>query len=415
MEIKNIEHLLHNVLIIQEKYDSLAEITGEHYNVFDILGKRSDELSHSLILSNLLNAKGKHGQKDLFLKLFIEVIKSGFIEDEDKILFLESFDTKTSKSETEKFAGKIDFESGGRIDILISQGNRNIIIENKIYARDQNLQLTRYYNFDKEAPIIYLTLDGKDPSIESKTNIQNGQEYICISYQKEIIFWIEKCIEKMANKPMIRETLNQYLNLLKVITNQSINHNMSVEIKELIKKDFKSATEIVNNYEKAKIEICDKIREEVKSELELRIGEKYIITDGGSKVFQKNSRIFLELKEHQNLGVFFGIEPFSGIGNKGSELFAGILDNKKNNKAFFKEYTSKGSWWVKKIKFKTFEDYQIDFNNPDFLSLLAKNQENQIQLARELADQINLYIDSQESYVLETCRQIKQKSNYSKI
>lgn len=410
MEIKNIEHLLHNVSVIKNKYDSLAEITGEHYNVFDILGKRSDELSHSLILSNLLNAKGKHGQKDLFLKLFIEIIKNGFTEDANKISFFKNFNTETSKANTEFFAGNINFENGGRIDIIISQANKNIIIENKIYAKDQDSQLVRYNNFDRYAPILYLTLDGRDASKKSKKNLQNRKEYLCISYQKEILIWIEKCIEKTANKPIIRETLNQYLNLIKTITNQSTNNNMSEEIKNLIKRDFKSASEIAKNYEVAKNDICNNVRDTVKLILESAIGSKYFITYANSLVSDKNSKIFLESKEFSKLDIFFGIEPFSGIGNKGSELFIGILDINQKNKKFFDKYSSKGSWWVEKVNFTSFEDYKIDFSNLDFLSLLAKNQDKQIQLAKELAHQIITYIHSQEEYVEKICKQIRQNS-----
>jgi hypothetical protein len=407
MDLKNIEHLLYNVSIIEQKYNSLAEITGEHYNVFDVLGKRNDELSHSLIISNLLNAKGKHGQKDLFLKLFIETIQTKFLSNISKQSFFQNFNTLASKAITEKFAGEVNDDEGGRIDIIINQGSNNIIIENKIYARDQNSQLLRYYNYDKNAPIIYLTLDGKDASENSKKGIENGQEYICISYENEIINWIEKCIEKVANKPVIRETLIQYLNLINSITNQSTNNTMSEEIKELIKRDFGSASEIVKNYNEAKNDICNKIRDTTKDILKLKLSHKYEITYADSLVSEKNSKIFLKLKDYKDIGVFFGIEPFSGNGNKRNELFLGILDIHKNNKAYFDKYFSKGSWWVEKLNFRPFEDYQIDFSNLDFLSLLAKNEDKQIELAKELADQIIKYINSQEKYVLEVCKKIK--------
>lgn len=409
MEIKNIEHLLHNVSIIEKKYDSLAEITGEHYNVFDILGKRSDELAHSSIISNLLNAKGKHGQKDLFLKLFIETIQPKFFPNIAKQSFFQDFNTFASKAITEKFAGEVNDDEGGRIDIIINQGSSNIIIENKIYAKDQKSQLLRYYNYDKNAPIIYLTLDGKDASENSKRNIENGQEYICISYENEIIIWIEKCIEKMANKSIIRETLNQYLNLIKTITNQSTNNNMSEEIKDLINRDFKSASEIAKNYEMAKNDICNNVRDTVKLILESEIGYKYFITYANSQISHKNSKIFLELKEFTNIGIFFGIEPFSGIGNKGSELFTGILDINQKNKQFFEKYSSKGSWWFEKITFTPFDDYKVDFSDVDFLSLLANNKNKQIELAENLATQTIAYINSQEQYLLRICKEITQK------
>ncbi|HJS00641.1 MAG TPA: PD-(D/E)XK nuclease family protein, partial [Flavobacterium sp.] len=351
---KNIEHLLYNVAIIEKKYDDLAEITGEHYNIFDILGKRSDELSHSSILSNLLNTKGKHGQKDLFLKLFIEIIKNGFITDEKKVQFFKDFKTETSKAETEKFTGKVDYiaEQGGRIDILVNNGNSNLIIENKVYAGDQPLQLVRYNEFDKNAPILYLTLDGKEPKDISKGNLKKGIDYCCISYQVEIANWIEQCIEKTANKPIIRETLNQYLNLIKSLTNQSTNNNMSEEIKDLIKRDFKSANEIVKNYEIAKNDICNNVRDTIKSILELEIGSKYSITYANSQVSDKNSKIFLELKNHTGLNIFFGVEPFSGKGGIGSELFLGILDIEQKNKLVFEKYDDfKKGWWVNTEKF----------------------------------------------------------------
>jgi hypothetical protein len=260
--MNNIKNLLQQVSIIQKKYDDLAEYSGEHYNVFDILGVRSDELSHSAILTNLLDAKGKHGQKDIFLKLFIETVKIGFENDESKMHLLNSFNIGYSKAEKEKFAGKVNYEAeqGGRIDIIINDGKNNIIIENKVYAGDQPLQLVRYNEYDKNAPILYLTLDGKEASENSKGNLRSGYEYVCISYQIEIVLWLEKCIKEMANKPIIRETLNQYLFLIKSLTNQSNNNKMSEEILNIILKDesnFQSTLEIIKYQDKIKIKLIE--------------------------------------------------------------------------------------------------------------------------------------------------------------
>ena len=55
----NLKNLLNQVSIIQKKYDDIAEYSGEHYNVFDILGVTANELSHSAIITNMLDAKGK--------------------------------------------------------------------------------------------------------------------------------------------------------------------------------------------------------------------------------------------------------------------------------------------------------------------------------------------------------------------
>ena len=53
--------------------EQLAQVTGEHFNIFKILGiARREVQTHSPILGELLNPNGCHGQKDLFLQLFFD-------------------------------------------------------------------------------------------------------------------------------------------------------------------------------------------------------------------------------------------------------------------------------------------------------------------------------------------------------
>lgn len=257
-----INNLLQQVSIIQKKYDDLAEYSGEHYNVFDILGVRSDELSHSSILTNLLDAKGKHGQKDIFLKLFIEQIHP-LLEKSRYSEHINSFDTEKASAKKEIHIGGVKLESaeGGRVDIVVSSGYKHLVIENKIYAGDQNQQLLRYDNHYKDDPIIYLTLNGDEPSEYSRGNLILGTDFICISYKVDITNWLEKCVKEMANKPIIRETLNQYLFLIKSLTNQSNNNKMSEEILKILMKDkdsFDSFVTLINSQNKLKAEILKK-------------------------------------------------------------------------------------------------------------------------------------------------------------
>lgn len=278
-ELKDITILLDQVDLIKSKYDDLAELTGENFNVFNILGIYSDELSHSAFIANLLNAKGRHGQKDTFLKLFIEKIRSTnkFNEETKQFDILRSFDTGSSHAVVEKHIGTVNYENaeGGRIDIVINDGRSNIIIENKIWAGDQHQQLLRYNNEDKNAPIIYLTLDGKEPSIHSKGHLENGKEFICVSYQNNIVNWLESCIKEMANKPVIKETLNQYLHLIKQLTNQTENSKMEKEIITIVTKNkenlkaFETIIESVNKVRKTIIE------EEFVNDILIRISEKH--------------------------------------------------------------------------------------------------------------------------------------------
>lgn len=264
MDIKQIENLLEKTEIIKKKYDDLAEYTGENFNVFNILRLDEKELMHSAFIANLLNVNGKHGQKDVFLKLFLnEIKKEGFIEESENKKRIEGFDTSKSSAKEEEYVGRVDYErgEGGRIDIVIKEGNNVIVIENKIGAGDQEVQLLRYNKFYPKAPIIYLTPFRDEPSDGSKGHLENNKDFICISYERHIVNWIENCIKEMANKPIIRETLNQYLHLVKQITNQTTNNKMEQELIQLIIKNKDAVKTLLDAHNSLKNEVINKVNE----------------------------------------------------------------------------------------------------------------------------------------------------------
>jgi len=190
----------------------------------------SEVKMHSVFLAELLNPWGNHGQKDIFLKLFV-----------DSFCFKQNvIDPESCKVAVEKHTAFInnDRSEGGRIDIIITdKTNNSIIIENKIYAGDQEKQLLRYYNFSNKADLFYLTLDGKDPSSHSKGELEKETHFQCLSYKQDIITWLEKCRKEVAVFPIIRESITQYINLIKYLTNQTLNDTMNEEVINLIIKD----------------------------------------------------------------------------------------------------------------------------------------------------------------------------------
>ena len=195
---------------------------GENYNLFSILNIERYELKHSALIANLLDPKGSHGCGDAFLRAFFEIaLKERAYPFEGCTL---------PDSDTEYYTGPIAGDTGGRIDILVKSSRYGLIIENKIYAGDQDKQLTRYDNYGKETfgadgyHLVYLTLYGCDASKES-TATKSAEEvgYLRLSYAEDILRWLEQCVRLADNKPLVRESLNQYIRTIKQLTYQDMN------------------------------------------------------------------------------------------------------------------------------------------------------------------------------------------------
>jgi hypothetical protein len=205
-----IEYFLDQISEINKRYNEIAKVTGENFNVFDVLDIGTQEQTHSNFIAMLLDPKGVHGNGNIFLKYFLETIGQ-----RENLKDISEFPIENIEVQTEYSIGQIDKDQkhGGRIDIVVSDNKNKIYIENKIYAQDQKNQLTRYKNNYPDVKIIYLTLDGKVPSDESAKNMRKD-EYICVSYKDHILEWLEKCKKESVDYPLLRETLQQYIALV---------------------------------------------------------------------------------------------------------------------------------------------------------------------------------------------------------
>lgn len=227
--MSSLNDLLLNVLNVHKRYVSTCDniLDKDVFNVFSVLRVEYKETRHSAFLAELLNPKGSHKMGDKFLRLFYQ--KLGFDDVTD-------------------FSGTVvsrEFATGnGYIDIYIKAENpaNSIIIENKIYADDQNGQLARYHTFDSLARLVYLTLDGHFASEQSlfyaKANCQlTEDDYYRISYKDFIIDWIEQCHALVTNNSYVKETLGQYIDLVKKITEHTLNQDEKMEIAKEVVKD----------------------------------------------------------------------------------------------------------------------------------------------------------------------------------
>lgn len=250
-------------------YEKHAELSGEKFNIFSIMGMESDEVrTHSAIIGELLNPKGSHSLSSKPLELFIKEV---FPFKEDFI-----FDYESSVCHKEVHIGTInqDKTEGGRIDLIVKDCNGvKLVIENKIYAPEQKNQLERYKNQYPNAEILYLTLDGDDAKSKGKLTI--NKDYFLCSYKESILNWIESCAKEAYDKPMVREVLNQYAFLIRELTNQTTNKKMSEKIAEIIENNYQESLEIYKNFENARRNIISSI-------FDNHLNEKTIVLEDNS-------------------------------------------------------------------------------------------------------------------------------------
>ena len=257
--MNDIINILNQVRIVSRKIKEQRKEKferGENYNIFNDLGFMSDEVHlHSMFLANLLNPKGSHGQRGKFLEAFLKMLQKSFPAISADCLEL---DTTIASVEVEKFIGRQTDSEGGRIDIYLSDGKHSIIIENKIYAGDQHHQMLRYWNYgmsqkgddtENSFVLIYLTLDGCSPSKESLGKDLKENDIVCLSYKNDIRGWLDRCVELASRTPLVRETINQYISTIDILTNNVMEDNK--ELLDILSKEenLDAVFDIINSKE----------------------------------------------------------------------------------------------------------------------------------------------------------------------
>lgn len=251
--------LLDNILKLVEedrKLQTQRIKDGDTFNVFSILGLQSYEVrTHSAFLGELLSPEGSHGCNDKLLSAFLKEIPS---------LSDFQFNTKQAEVTLEASIGATNktLTEGGRIDLLIKSGNKAIVIENKIYADDQPKQMKRYQNYCQQFDdyrLLYLNLDGTEPSEDSVAEMISGEDYHIISYAEDVIAWLESCKKICKERKLVLSSIIQYSNLIKELTNQ-MNDTTEKELMSLLssKNNMEKTAIILDRYQ----ELKDKFFEE---------------------------------------------------------------------------------------------------------------------------------------------------------
>ncbi|MRI62644.1 hypothetical protein EDM00_01335 [Ornithobacterium rhinotracheale] len=303
--MEKIRNLLHKVEVIKRQNDAILDATGARFNIIGLCGVAHNELMHSRILGEFLNPKGSHSLKNAFLDEFLKTLKS--LSNNDDVVVL---NTEKSNLYLEYHVNRL-----GRIDILVEDGENALIIENKLFAQDQNQQLYRYDSFAKDKfknyTIVYLTLDGHDASEQSRVNDEDEVSYIKISYKETIVQWLEECVKHAIYHPLVRETLVQYINHLKTLTHQDMNAKNKEEVLDAMKSNIEASFVVANNIVNLKNHIINteflRQMHEVAEELNIKFVSKegnYVNTSWAGFLFEIPDTPNYNMRlEFQNIGL----------------------------------------------------------------------------------------------------------------
>lgn len=245
---------------IIKKYEEENIKNGYGNNIYSMLNVERDEvMTHEETIYSIFQNQYNHEIKQKLFSAFMIAI-----ELEEKYYYTE-WDV-----EKEYFIGE------GRIDLFFHSCDNTlaVIVELKIDAEDQENQLTRYYNFVKrnyvDFEIVYLTLDGRKPSEQSREGIPETYHICLRSFGEHIVKWLSACTDIFETYSIDTSLLKQYEILLKKITQETYRKH---EISKLFcdKDSLLAGMALVEALPKAQEEIrrnfFDKLEEKI-SEVE---------------------------------------------------------------------------------------------------------------------------------------------------
>ena len=191
-----------------ELWEEQDQKEASGFNVFDLI--QPDENRLSDVLTLLLNPKGPHGQGDLFLRLLLEMLGTGFA----------SKHTKRATVHRESLTRRIDNDRR-RMDVLVDVSDLVLGIENKVDAGEQPGQVKDYLEHLRRwgkarsgrSLLIYLTPGRRTPESlsaeELRVEMANNRLF-CWSYGQDVRVWLEACHSQCA-APRFKDFLNDFM------------------------------------------------------------------------------------------------------------------------------------------------------------------------------------------------------------
>jgi len=337
------------------------------FNIFTTLLNKSDEVRlHSRFLQFLLNPTADHYQGSLFLDIFLAECN------------LQRFFDSTEACTVHK-----EYRC---IVLYITDGSKHIIIENKIYAGDQDKQIQRYIEtikeenkedaFSDKLVVIYLSLDRKIPSKSSLGNfsVKNGfitrnderYPFQALTYNTHILNWIESSQTQVSNITNLSVGLSQYkdviLKLYRKYEDKVMNLHEYIAQSKNSEELYATLKNISNEYQALRTNMMSQFfhlaRKKLESKLESEDGWEVVLSDKKNALTSGKQYGFpLRIQQKNNPKVLFGFEfnkndfkdPCWGIVRQSDNIdFTNLQIEVKEELATVANSLNKNSaWWLK--------------------------------------------------------------------
>lgn len=240
--LENTVRLINNIKFKIEANEEFKQAYNKQlafeFNAFNFFKIGENKISE--ILSFFLNPRESHGQGDVFLNEFT------------KQFLHEEYDLKNASIVCERI-----IDHNRRVDIFIELKNKVIVIENKIWAKDQYNQLCDYSSYLHKKTngnylLLYLNPFGTDPnsnSIEKELldELNLHKRFKIISYETDVFElvenWLKKC--EADNVTYFLRQFKIYLQT-KFLGNKTL--DMTKNIEDLIYANENEVNALVNVY-----------------------------------------------------------------------------------------------------------------------------------------------------------------------
>jgi len=266
------EEIVQSLARISREIGKMEHAREEHlksthgrFNLFTVLLKAHDEVRiHGRYLTHLLDPQGSHDCGRLFLDSFLEEVGLSALIKQDCVCV-----------QNELYVGNIRGRES-YIDIYLEFKKAVVVIENKIWAGDQPEQLCRYASYAEKMGrpvfIFYLTLDGHPPSKNSLGGLREDKVAL-ISYEKNILSWVERCLRETDSFVNINQALRQYNCTINQLSGRTLEAHDMNEIKERIKK-HPDILRQAGSIRRALDEVCFELEESFLQKLEEELCER---------------------------------------------------------------------------------------------------------------------------------------------